>query len=82
MLCSLLLGPSVAGGIPSYRIVFVAPTGVSGVAFLDGDLNGLLSGGDTDRGNTPNGLYRLDGAGGAELVADISAFIRANPAGW
>ena len=29
--------------------------------------------------STPNGLYRLDGAGGAELVADISAFIREHP---
>ena len=73
--CPVLL----AGGLPSYRIVFAAPTGVSDVAYLDGDLYALLSGGDTDRGHTPNGLYRLDGAGGVELVADISAFIRANP---
>ena len=29
--------------------------------------------------STPNGLYRLDGAGGAELLADISAFIREHP---
>lgn len=69
----------VAGGLPSYRIVFGAPTGVADVASLNGDLYALLSGGDTDRGDTPNGLYRLDGAGKAELVADISAFIREHP---
>ncbi len=69
----------VAGGLPAYRIVFGAITGVADVAYLDGELYALLSGGDTDRGDTPNGLYRLDGAGGAELVADISAFIREHP---
>jgi hypothetical protein len=69
----------VAGGLPAYRIVFGAITGVADVAYLDGELYALLSGGDTDRGNMPNGLYRLDGAGGAELVADISAFIREHP---
>jgi glucose/arabinose dehydrogenase len=69
----------VAGGLPAYRIVFGAITGVTDVAYLDGELYALLSGGDTDRGNMPNGLYRLDGAGGAELVADISAFIREHP---
>jgi hypothetical protein len=69
----------VAGGLPAYRIVFGAITGIADVAYLDGELYALLSGGDTDRGDTPNGLYRLDGAGGAELVADISAFIREHP---
>ena len=69
----------VAGGLPAYRIVFGAMTGVADVAYLDGELYALLSGGDTDRGNQPNGLYRLDDMGGAELVADISAFIREHP---
>jgi hypothetical protein len=69
----------IAGGLPAYRIVFGAITGVADVAYLDGELYALLSGGDTDRGDTPNGLYRLDNAGGAELVADISAFIREHP---
>ncbi len=69
----------LAGGLPAYRIVFGAITGVADVAHLDGQLYALLSGGDTDRGSTPNGLYRLDGSGGAELVADISAFIREHP---
>lgn len=69
----------LAGGLPSYRIVFGAVTGVADVTDLDGELYALVSGGDTDRNATPNGLYRLDGAGGVELVADISAFIRENP---
>jgi len=69
----------VVGGLPAYRIVFGAVTGVADVAYLDGQLYALLSGGDIDRGGQPNGLYRLDDAGGAELVADISAFIRDNP---
>ncbi|MDQ3694391.1 MAG: ScyD/ScyE family protein [Chloroflexota bacterium] len=69
----------VAGGLPAYPIAFGAPTGVADVAYLDGRLYALLSGGDIDRGGAPNGLYRLDGAGGVELVANISAFIRDNP---
>ena len=69
----------VAGGLPAYRIVFGAITGVADVAELNGELYALLAGGDTDRGDTPNGLYRLGGAGGAELVADISAFISEHP---
>jgi hypothetical protein len=69
----------IAGGLPAYRIVFGAITGVADVAYLNGELYALLSGGDTNRGGTPNGLYRLDGVGGAELVADISAFIREHP---
>lgn len=69
----------VAGALPAYRIVFGALTGVADVAYLDSQLYALVSGGDTDRGEMPNGLYHLDGAGGAELVADISAFIREHP---
>lgn len=69
----------VAGGLPAYPIVFGAPTGVADVAYLDGQLYALLSGGDSGPDDTPNGLYRLDGAGGVELVANISAFIGDNP---
>ena len=69
----------IAGGLPAYQIVFGAITGVADVAYLGGELYALLSGGDTDRGNAPNGLYRLGDGGNAELVADISAFIREHP---
>ena len=66
-------------GMPSYRIVFGAPTGVADVAVLNDERYLLLAGGDTNRGNTPNGLYRYDDAGNIELVANISAFIRDHP---
>lgn len=68
----------IVQGQPSYRIVFAAPTGVADVAALDGQRYFLLSGGDIDRGNTPNGLYRYDDAGTVTLVADVSSFIRDN----
>lgn len=69
----------IAQGLPAYRIVFGGVTGVADVAYLRGQLYALVSGGDIDRGGQPNGLYRLDGAGGVELIANISAFIRDNP---
>jgi glucose/arabinose dehydrogenase len=69
----------VADGLPAYRIVFGAITGVADVAYLNGQLYAMLAGGDTDRGETPNGLYRLDSVGDAELVSDVSAFIREHP---
>jgi hypothetical protein len=69
----------VVTGLPSYRIVFSAPTGVADVANLDGEHYFLLAGGDIDRGNTPNGLYRYDDRGEIQLVADVSTYIRDNP---
>ena len=66
-------------GLPSYRIVFAAPTGVADVAYLDGALYLLLAGGNIDGDGMANGLYRLDGDGETTLVADVSAFIRDNP---
>ena len=69
----------IAEGFPAYRIVFGGVTGVADVAYLNGQLYALVSGGDIDRGGLRNGLYRFDGAGGAELIADISTFIRDNP---
>ena len=73
-----LPGPS-RPGLPAYRIVFGAVTGVADVAYLDGQLYALLAGGNIDKDAQPNGVYRLDGNGGADLVADISSFIRDNP---
>ncbi|MDP9366459.1 MAG: ScyD/ScyE family protein, partial [Chloroflexota bacterium] len=69
----------VAGGLPAYRIVFGGVTGVADVAYLNGRLYALLSGGDIDRGGRPNGLYRIEDDGGATLVADVSTFIRDHP---
>src|SRR5262249_19830986 len=39
----------------------------------------LLAGGANDLSGPHNGLYRLDGHGGATLVADVSVFIRDHP---
>lgn len=68
------------GGFPTARVVF---RGISGIADVklgsSGELYALVAGGDINRDLAHNGLYRLDGAGGADLVADISEFIRANP---
>ncbi len=69
----------IAEGFPAYRIAFGGVTGVADVAYLGDQLYALVSGGDIDGGSLPNGLYRLDGTGRAELVANISAFIRDNP---
>lgn len=69
----------IVTGLPSYRIVFAAPTGVADVALFDQQRFYLLSGGDINRGNVPNGLYRYDDDGDSHLVANISAFIRDNP---
>lgn len=68
------------GGFPTARVYF---RGIAGFADVkvgpSNELYALLAGGDINRDLARNGLYRLDGAGGAELVADISAFIRDNP---
>jgi len=69
---------AVASGFPNARVAF-GVSGVADVGFHDGQAYALYAGGDIDRGGPPNGLYRLDGAGGMELVADISGFIRDNP---
>ena len=68
-----------AEGLPAYRIAFGGVTGVADVAYLGEQLYVLVSGGDIDGDGMPNGLYRLDGTGGVELIANISAFIRDNP---
>jgi hypothetical protein len=70
---------AIVAGLPAYRIVFSAVTGIADVAVLAGQRYLLLSGGDIDRGNTPNGLYRFDDAGNFTLVADVSHFIRDHP---
>jgi hypothetical protein len=70
---------AVVEGLPGYRIVFGAMTGVADVATLDGRRYLLLSGGDIDRGATPNGLYQFDENGKIALIANISSFIRDNP---
>jgi hypothetical protein len=70
---------TIVSGLPAYRIVFGGITGVSDVAFHNGQLYLLLSGGNTDGGGMANGLYRVENDGRVSLVADVSAFIRDQP---
>ena len=71
----------VADGLPSYVDGTGAVIGVSDVAFLDGRLYATVDGGGAVHGNPehPVGLYRINEDGTAEVVADLSAWLRANP---
>lgn len=66
------------GALPNSRVAF-GLAGVADVAFVDDILYALMAGGNIDGGAEHNGLYRVDAAGAATLVADVSAFIRDHP---
>jgi len=55
--------------------------GVADVAQIDGTWYYLLAGGGCSHGHadTPNGVYKINADGTTALVADLSAFIQANP---
>jgi hypothetical protein len=75
---------TVADGLPSNQ---TAPTlgnlvsGVADVAFVGDTLYALLAGGGCSHGhpNDPNGVLRVNADGTTELIADLSAFVKANP---
>ena len=71
----------VADGLPSYIDGTGAVVGISAVAFLDGQLYATVDGGGAVHGNPehPAGLYRINEDGTADVVADLSAWLRANP---
>jgi hypothetical protein len=57
--------------------------GVADVAFLDDTLYALVAGGGCSHGNlgSPNGIAQVDRSTGKwQLIANVSAFLRANPA--
>jgi glucose/arabinose dehydrogenase len=75
---------SVAEGIPSTQTAGTMGSLVSGVAdvaFVDETLYYLLASGGCSHGNpdVPNGVFRVTEDGTTELVADLSAFVQANP---
>lgn len=72
---------TVADGLPSFIDGSGAVIGVSDVAILDGQLYATVDGGGTVHGNPdqPVGLYRIDTDGTHVVVADLSAWMRANP---
>ena len=55
--------------------------GAEDVAYIDGELYIGADGGGAGHGNEdlPSGVYRATGDGGAELVADLSTWVRENP---
>lgn len=69
------------GNLPSSEGSGGPDLGPSGLAFLNGALHVLDEGGGSAHGNplTPDGIYRIDGGGSAVLVADVGAWVDANP---
>ncbi len=55
--------------------------GAEDVAYLDGQLYIGVDGGGAGHGlpDNPSGIYRVADDGSAELVADLSAWVRENP---
>ncbi len=66
-----------SGGLPDLGWIF----GVSDVEILDDHLYVLVDGGGAVYGHEdrPNGVYRIDTDDTTALVADLSAWVRANP---
>jgi sugar lactone lactonase YvrE len=71
---------TVADGLPSYVDGTGGVIGVSDVAILGGQLYATVDGGGAVHGNPdqPAGLYRINADGTFAVVADLSAWIRAN----
>jgi hypothetical protein len=71
----------VVSDLPSAAIVLAGTYGVADVAVLDGRLYALLVGGGAARSNEdwPSGIYAVNDDGSVRLVADLSAWTRANP---
>ena len=71
----------VAGGLPSTLDQIGGILGVEDLAILGGQLYASVDGGGEAHGNPtqPSGVYRILEDGTAELVADLSAWVRANP---
>jgi hypothetical protein len=71
----------VAGNLPSVVGGMGDVLGVEDLAILDGQLYASVDGGGENHGNPaqPSGVYRILENGTAELVADLSAWVRANP---
>ena len=75
---------SVVEGLPSSQTspeLGSLVSGVGDVAFVDGTLYYVLAGAGCSHGvaDVPNGVFRADADGTTALVADVSAFVKANP---
>ena len=71
----------VAGGLPSVITATGEVLGTEDLAILGDQLYAAVDGGGEAHGNAaqPSGVYRILGNGTTELVADLSAWVRANP---
>ncbi len=72
---------AVATGLPSARERTGGVLGADDVAFLGGQLYVAVDGGGPVHGNPdqPAGVYRVNEDGSSDVVADLSAWVRANP---
>src|SRR5205814_93810 len=75
---------TVADNIPSSQTnpgIGSLVSGVADVAFVDGNLYGILAGAGCSHGvpSIPNGVIRVHRDGSWTLIADLSAYVRANP---
>jgi hypothetical protein len=72
---------TVVGALPSSKNALNAVEGVADVAFLHGQLYGLLAGAGCSHGvaTVPNGIIRVGPGNTWTVVANLSAFIQANP---
>src|SRR5215213_2753405 len=71
----------VAGDLPSVVFTTGEVLGAEDLAVLGDQLYASVDGGGESHGNAaqPSGVYRILENGGTELVADLSAWVRANP---
>lgn len=72
---------TVADGLPSVTDNFGDALGPSDIAWVDGNMYVTIEGGGCSRGlpDDPAGIVRIHRDGSYSYVADISAFVRANP---
>jgi glucose/arabinose dehydrogenase len=73
---------TVASGFPSTQDAMGDLIGVADVVFLDGTLYAVVAGGGCSHGNpnSPSGIAKVNRTTGQwQLIADIGAFLKANP---
>ena len=72
---------TVADGLPGFVDGFGDGLGVSDLAWMNGVMYALIEGGGCTRGlpDDPAGVVRINHDGSYTYIADITAFIRANP---
>ena len=72
---------TVADNLPSAQDIMGGMIGVADVAFVKDQLYALIGGAGCSHGHTDrnNGVYKVNKDGSITLVADISAFMKANP---